>query len=80
MAACRSSLEDTRKISLIPIFNNNLPRAHTESEFDMLGILGKLVKYVVHLSNRKIEKSLVFFTQAAYTAIGQFLASRNLRD
>jgi hypothetical protein len=28
-------------------------RAHTESEFDMLGVHKKLVKYVVHLSKRK---------------------------
>jgi hypothetical protein len=48
MAACRSSLENTGKMNLIPIFNKNLPRAHTESESDVLGIPGKLAKYVVH--------------------------------
>jgi hypothetical protein len=53
MAACRSSSENTRKMSLIPIFNKNLPRAHIESKFDVLGVHGKLVKYVVHLSKRK---------------------------
>jgi hypothetical protein len=53
MVACRSSLENTRKMSLIPIFNKNSPRAHTESELDMLGVYGKLVKYVVHLFKRK---------------------------
>jgi hypothetical protein len=31
MAACRSSLENTGKMSLIPVFNKNSPRAHTES-------------------------------------------------
>jgi hypothetical protein len=41
------------KMSLIPVFNNNLPPAHTESEFDVLGVNKKLVKYVVHLSKRK---------------------------
>jgi hypothetical protein len=30
-----------------------LPRAHTELELDMLGVHGKLVKYVVHSSKRK---------------------------
>jgi hypothetical protein len=45
--------KNTGKMSLIPIFNKNLPRAHTESEFDMLDIHGKLVKYVVHSSKRK---------------------------
>jgi hypothetical protein len=53
MAACRSSSKNTGKMTLIPIFNKNLPQAHTESEFDVLGIHGKLVKYVVHSSQRK---------------------------
>jgi hypothetical protein len=53
MAACKSSLENTRKMSLIPVFNKNLPWAHTESELDVLGVPRKLVKYVVHSSKRK---------------------------
>jgi hypothetical protein len=40
MAACRSSLENTGKMSLIPVFNKNSPRAHTELELDMLGVHG----------------------------------------
>jgi hypothetical protein len=58
MAACRSSLETTGKMSLIPIFNKNSPQAHTESESVVLGIHRKLVKYVVHLSKReRLEKN-----------------------
>jgi hypothetical protein len=53
MAAYRSSLENTGKMNLIPIFNKNSPRAHTESKLDVLGVHRKLVKYVVHLSKRK---------------------------
>jgi hypothetical protein len=53
MVACRSSLENTRKMNLIPVFNKNSPQAHTESELDELGVHGKLVKYVVHLSKRE---------------------------
>jgi hypothetical protein len=53
MAACRSSSENTGKMSLIPVFNKNSLQAHTESEFDVLGGHGKLVKYVVYLSKRK---------------------------
>jgi hypothetical protein len=53
MAACRSSSKNTRKMSLIPVFNRNLPQAHTELEFDVLGVHGMLVKYVAHLSKRK---------------------------
>jgi hypothetical protein len=53
MAACRSSSENTGKMSLIPIFNKNSPQAHTKLELDVLGVHGKLVKYVVHPSKRK---------------------------
>jgi hypothetical protein len=53
MAACRSSLENTGKRSLLPVFNKNSPQAHIESELDMLGDHRKLVKYVVHSSKRK---------------------------
>jgi hypothetical protein len=53
MTACRSSSENIEKMSLIPVFNKILPRAHTELELDMLGVHGKLVKYVVHSSKRK---------------------------
>jgi hypothetical protein len=53
MAACRSSSENSGKMSLILVFNKNSPRAHTESELDVLGVHGKLVKYVVHSSKRK---------------------------
>jgi hypothetical protein len=48
MAAYRSSSENRGKCSLIPVFIKNSPRAHTESELDVLGVHGKLVKYVVY--------------------------------
>jgi hypothetical protein len=66
-------------MSLILVFNKNSPRAHTESELGVLGVHGKLVKYVVRSSKRKIEKKLFFFSQAAQTAIDQFLVLRNFR-
>jgi hypothetical protein len=53
MAACRSFLENTGKMNLIPVFNKNSPPAHTELELGVLGVHGKLVKYVVHSSKRK---------------------------
>jgi hypothetical protein len=57
MVACRSSSENIGKMNLIPVLNKTSLRAHTKSELDVLGVLGKLVKYVVHLSKRKkIEK------------------------
>jgi hypothetical protein len=39
-------------MSLIPIFNKK-SRAHMELEFDMLGVHGKLMKYVVPFFKRK---------------------------
>jgi hypothetical protein len=60
MAACRSSLENAGKMNLIPIFNKNSPRAHTELELGVLGVYGKLVKYVVHSSKRKNSKKFIF--------------------
>jgi hypothetical protein len=60
MAACRSSLENTWKMSLILVLNKKSPRAHTESELDVLGVHGKLVKYIVHLSKRKNWKKIIF--------------------
>jgi hypothetical protein len=53
MAACRSTSKDPGKMSLISVFNKNSPQVHTKSEFDVLGVQGKLVKYVVHLFKRK---------------------------
>jgi hypothetical protein len=58
--ACRSSLENTGKMSLIPVFNKNSPQAHTDSELDVLGVHGKLVKYAVHSSKRKKWKKNIF--------------------
>jgi hypothetical protein len=53
MAACRSSSKNTRKINLKPVMNKTSPWAHIKSEFDVLGVPGKLMKYVVHSSKRK---------------------------
>jgi hypothetical protein len=53
MTACRRSLENIGKMSLIPVFNKTSPWAHTKLELDVLGVYRKLVKYVVHLSKRK---------------------------
>jgi hypothetical protein len=80
MAACRSSLENTRKMNFIPVLNKTSLWAHTESELGVLGVPKKLAKYVVYSSKRKIEKKLFFFTEAAQTPIDQFLVSRNFRD
>jgi hypothetical protein len=69
MAACKSSSKNVGKMSLIPVLNKTSPRAHRESELDVLGVPRKLVKYIVQLFIEKIEKKLFLFTQAAQTAI-----------
>ena len=35
-------------MSLILVFNKNLVRAYIELELDVLGVHGKLVKYVIY--------------------------------
>jgi hypothetical protein len=53
MAACRSSSKNIGKMNLILVLNKTSPRAYMELKLDMLGVHGKLVKYVIHLSKRK---------------------------
>jgi hypothetical protein len=60
MAACRSPLENTWKMSSTLVFNKNSPQAHMKSELDVLGVHGKLVKYVVHSSKRKNSNKNIF--------------------
>jgi hypothetical protein len=44
-----------------------------ELEFDMLGVAGKLVKYILFsLLKEKIEKNIFFFIQAAQTQLTSF--------
>jgi hypothetical protein len=40
-------------MNLILVLNKTSPHAHRELELGMLGVHGKLVKYVVHSSKRK---------------------------
>jgi hypothetical protein len=75
MAACRSFLRKYRKNELKIHLNKTSPRAYTELEFDMLGVFGKLVKYVGHLSKVRKIKKIKFFTQATQTAIDYTLHS-----
>jgi hypothetical protein len=48
MAACRSSSENSRKLSLQADLNKNSPCVHPKSKLDVLGVAGKLMKYVIH--------------------------------
>jgi hypothetical protein len=53
MVACRSFSKNTEKMSFLSVLNKTSPRAHTESELDVLGVHGKFEKYVFHSSKRK---------------------------
>jgi hypothetical protein len=55
MVACRSSSKDTTKMNLIPVLNKTSPWAHMELELGVLGVHGKLVKYVVQ--KKKLKKN-----------------------
>jgi hypothetical protein len=48
MAVYRSSSKNTGKMDLKLVLNKTSLQAHTKSELDVLGVLGKLVKCVVH--------------------------------
>jgi hypothetical protein len=65
MAACRSSLENTGKMSLIPIFNKNSPRAHTESELDHLE-LGRQWKITIFYTFCIKRRVRIFHTKNIY--------------
>jgi hypothetical protein len=52
MVACTSFLENIGKMNLIFFLNKTSPWAHTELELGVLGVLGKLAKYVIHLSKK----------------------------
>jgi hypothetical protein len=47
-------------MSLLPVFNKNSPPAHTKSELGVLGVRGKLVKYVVHSSKKNLKRIFFF--------------------
>jgi hypothetical protein len=59
------------------VFNKTSPQAYMESELDVLGVHGKLVKYVVYSSKGKSDFLFIFFKQVVQTAIDQLLVSRN---
>jgi hypothetical protein len=40
-------------MNLQPVWSKNLPRAHIKLELDVVGVAGKLVKYVVYSSQNK---------------------------
>jgi hypothetical protein len=81
MVACKSSSKNAGKMSLIPVFNKTLPRAHIELELDVLP--RKACEICSSLIQKKIIAkklfSLFFFIQAVQIAIDQFLVSRNFR-
>jgi hypothetical protein len=47
-------------MNLILVLNKTSPRAHTKLELNVLVVHKKLVKYVVHLSKKKIWNFFIF--------------------
>jgi uncharacterized membrane protein affecting hemolysin expression len=45
---------------LKPILNKNSPHAYMRLDFDILGVVGKLVKHAVHCSKEKKFKIMYF--------------------
>jgi hypothetical protein len=80
MAIYKSSLKNTRKVNLQPIFNKISPWTLMASQFDVLGVAKKLIKWLVHMSKRKEKILIFFFSWCAQTPNYQFLVSRNSRD
>jgi hypothetical protein len=65
-------------MSLIPVFNKSSSQAHTELELDVPSSW-KACEICSSLFQKEKLKKSIFFTQAAQTAINQFLVSRNFR-
>jgi hypothetical protein len=53
MAACRSSSKNIGKMNIKSILNKTSPQAHTDLEYDVLGIPGKLIKYSLRSKSLK---------------------------
>jgi hypothetical protein len=57
-----SSSKVVGKVYLQPIMNKSSPWGHMDFEFDMLGVVGKLMKYVVHSSKQFFYFILKYFS------------------
>jgi hypothetical protein len=79
MAACKSSLENTRKNELNTYFQQNtcsygVGIGHAWCSQKACEICSLLIR------KKKLKKYFFFFIHAAQAAIDQFLVSRNFRD
>jgi hypothetical protein len=81
VAAYKISFKNRRKMHFQPIFNKISSWAHMESKFDVLGIAGKLMKYVIHLSKKKKKRFLknMFFLKGCPNNKQPILISKNVR-
>jgi hypothetical protein len=49
VTACRSLSKNIGKINIQPVLNKNSPHAHVQLKFDVLGVVEKLVKNIIHI-------------------------------
>jgi hypothetical protein len=75
MATCRSSSNNIEKMNLKSVLNKNSPWAHTELEFDVLGVSRKLVKFVVHSCKKFLKK--IFCSLEGFKLQNWFWVSRS---
>ena len=78
--AYRISSKSTRKIIHNQFWNENTPRTHKGLKFDMLGVVGKLVKCVITCTKKELKKKLKIPSCGAQTSNNEFLVSWNFRD
>jgi hypothetical protein len=64
VSAYRSFPTNTWEINFQTILNKTLPQARMELEFDMLGVAGKLVRYVVYLQKKGTKWFKYFFSHS----------------
>jgi hypothetical protein len=79
MAAYRSSSNNIGKLNFQPILYKNSPQAHTKLEFDLLGVAKELVRYVLHLSQKKFEKKHFSSHRVPKQQTTNYLVSRSFR-
>jgi hypothetical protein len=61
-------MKKNKKNEFTTHLNKTSPLVHKESKFDVIDVSKKLMKYIVHLFKRKIEKKMFLFPQGVQIA------------
>jgi hypothetical protein len=79
MATYLELFKKIQKMNLQFVLKKNSLQALVELEFEMLGVVGKLVKNVVHLSKRIFFSKTILFSHGVQIANNQSLVSKDFR-